>query len=394
MDAEPHNSFSDPFLAHLVLVLSIYELGPFPAPVPRYDGPSTWQTDNILRALKTMARRMYTAEDTLASIKASENWENGPDTKKRRSVGDTPPTSNPSANSSQADLSPSTTTTTSSIIPSSNGSTSGYSSTTVRSSSGTPIPHGSSSPSLFPPYNLASLPAYFEQDVNMSESASDLDFSHAPHLPDRASSPMTISLDGLQSTVDRSSGSLRTINGSSHSAPPTSHDLASCPLCGRAVSDNIAIGRISSAFKNSPSSGSPLVVPPGPLVNAAFESGMSAVEELRLLKTQVQDVARVCNAVARGDLSQKITVHVQGVVMVQLKDVINGMVDKLGQFAREVTRVSQEVGTEGYVSFLSTRSHHPSLFFATVSSAVKLSYSMSKARGVSSLVSSTSLPQI
>ena len=93
---------------------------------------------------------------------------------------------------------------------------------------------------------------------------------------------------------------------------------------------------------------------------------MSAVEELRLLKAQVQDVARVCNAVARGDLSQKITVPVQGVVMVQLKDVINTMVmnlhscygiranllvkvDKLGQFAKEVTRVSQEVGTEGYV---------------------------------------------
>ncbi|ETW76839.1 hypothetical protein HETIRDRAFT_389878 [Heterobasidion irregulare TC 32-1] len=74
---------------------------------------------------------------------------------------------------------------------------------------------------------------------------------------------------------------------------------------------------------------------------------MSAVEELKLLKAQVQDVARVCNAVARGDLSQKITVPVQGVVMVQLKDVINTMVDKLGLFAREVTRVSQEVGTEG-----------------------------------------------
>lgn len=73
------------------------------------------------------------------------------------------------------------------------------------------------------------------------------------------------------------------------------------------------------------------------------------VEELQLLKDQVQDVARVCNAVARGDLSQKITVVVQGVVMVQLKDVINTMVDKLGQFAKEVTRVSQEVGTEGYV---------------------------------------------
>ncbi|KAF8884649.1 hypothetical protein BD779DRAFT_1612091 [Infundibulicybe gibba] len=85
----------------------------------------------------------------------------------------------------------------------------------------------------------------------------------------------------------------------------------------------------------------------GPLAAAAFESGMSAVEELKLLKAQVQDVARVCNAVARGDLSQKITVPVQGVVMVQLKDVINTMVDKLGQFAKEVTRVSQEVGTEG-----------------------------------------------
>ncbi|KAA1473197.1 hypothetical protein DENSPDRAFT_779638, partial [Dentipellis sp. KUC8613] len=72
---------SDPFLSHLVAVLSIYELGPFPAPVPRYDGPSDWQTDSILRALGAMARRMYTAEETLASIKASENWEsNGPDT--------------------------------------------------------------------------------------------------------------------------------------------------------------------------------------------------------------------------------------------------------------------------------------------------------------------------
>ncbi|KAG2131142.1 hypothetical protein BD769DRAFT_1723957 [Suillus cothurnatus] len=106
------------------------------------------------------------------------------------------------------------------------------------------------------------------------------------------------------------------------------------------------MSRINSSFDGSPN-GSPLVVPPGPLAAAAFESGMSAVEELRLLKAQVQDVARVCNAVARGDLSQKITVPVQGVVMVQLKDVINTMVDKLGQFAKEVTRVSQEVGTEG-----------------------------------------------
>jgi osomolarity two-component system, sensor histidine kinase NIK1 len=354
MDADSQNPLADPFLSHLVLVLSIYELGPFPAPVPRYDGPSSWQTDNILRALKTMARRMYTAEETLASIKASENWENGPDTKKRRSVGDTPPISNPSANSSQSDVS-------STILPiSSNGSTaSGYSSSTIRSTSGTPIPHSSSSPSFFPPYNLAALAADFEQDVNMSESGSEHEpSSHSAHYPDRASSPMTISLQGLQSGVHPING--RAANGSSLSAPSTSHgDLLLCPVCNKAVSDSTTIGKILTAVKAS-SSGSPLVVPPGgPLATAAFESGMSAVEELHLLKAQVQDVARVCNAVARGDLSQKITVPVQGVVMVQLKDVINGMVDKLGQFAREVTRVSQEVGTEGYVSSYPLVFSHP-----------------------------------
>ncbi|KAJ3772474.1 histidine kinase [Lentinula raphanica] len=98
----------------------------------------------------------------------------------------------------------------------------------------------------------------------------------------------------------------------------------------------------------NPSDESPSVVASGgPLAIAAQESGLSAIEELRLLKQQVQDVARVCKAVADGDLSQKITVRVQGTVMVTLKEVINTMVDKLGLFSSEVTRVSQEVGMEG-----------------------------------------------
>ncbi|KAJ7718141.1 hypothetical protein B0H16DRAFT_1387856 [Mycena metata] len=74
---------------------------------------------------------------------------------------------------------------------------------------------------------------------------------------------------------------------------------------------------------------------------------MDALEELRLLKDQVRDVSRVCNAVATGDLTQKITVPVQGDLMVQLKKVINTMVDNLSHFATEVTRVSRDVGTEG-----------------------------------------------
>ena len=66
-----------------------------------------------------------------------------------------------------------------------------------------------------------------------------------------------------------------------------------------------------------------------------------------MLKAQVQDIARVCKAVAFGDLSQHITVPVQGHVMVELKDIINQMVDTLSNFAADVTRVSLEVGTEG-----------------------------------------------
>ncbi|KAJ7191378.1 hypothetical protein GGX14DRAFT_39908 [Mycena pura] len=93
---------------------------------------------------------------------------------------------------------------------------------------------------------------------------------------------------------------------------------------------------------------SPDVVPTGGvLANATTHEGMDAVEELRLLKEQLRDVSRVCKAVAMGDLTQEITVPVQGDLMVELKKVINRMVDNLGHFATEVTRVSRDVGTEG-----------------------------------------------
>jgi osomolarity two-component system sensor histidine kinase NIK1 len=86
-----------------------------------------------------------------------------------------------------------------------------------------------------------------------------------------------------------------------------------------------------------------------PLVTAARVGGQEAVNELTLLRKQVMDVARVCRAVARGDLSQKITVEVEveSEVMFELKEVINTMVDSLGRFSHEVTRVTNEVGTEG-----------------------------------------------
>ena len=64
------------------------------------------------------------------------------------------------------------------------------------------------------------------------------------------------------------------------------------------------------------------------------------------LTAQVRDIAAVTTAVARGDLTQKITVDVRGEVL-ELKNTINTMVDQLSGFADEVTRVATEVGTEG-----------------------------------------------
>lgn len=305
---EYSRGLNDPFLSHLIALLSTYELCPMSTPPPRYDGPGDWQTDSILRSLAAVARRMYTAEEALASIKASESWQaNGPETKKRRSVGDTPI---PYSSSSQKDHIPT--------------SPSQPSTMTTKHANGARSGFFSSRPDTIP--NSADGPT----DVDMvagdaTVGVADVDrVSSAGPINSRVQN-MSLSLDNIPNNFDPSRLQ-RTVSNSSASAPSTSHlEYMSCPTCGKTITDTITMSRINGSFNGSPS-GSPLVVPPGPLAAAAFESGMSAVEELRLLKAQVQDVARVCNAVARGDLSQKITVPVQGVVMVQLKDVINTMV--------------------------------------------------------------------
>ncbi len=64
------------------------------------------------------------------------------------------------------------------------------------------------------------------------------------------------------------------------------------------------------------------------------------------LTGQVRNIAEVTTAVARGDLSRKITVDVKGEIL-ELKNTINTMVDQLNAFVSEVTRVAREVGTEG-----------------------------------------------
>src|SRR5262249_34479950 len=64
------------------------------------------------------------------------------------------------------------------------------------------------------------------------------------------------------------------------------------------------------------------------------------------LTNQVRNIAEVSTAVAKGDLSKKITVDARGEVL-ELKNTFNVMVDQLNSFAAEVTRVAKDVGTEG-----------------------------------------------
>ncbi|CAE6501922.1 unnamed protein product [Rhizoctonia solani] len=359
-----------PFTAHLVAVLSIYELGPgrpvralptrsshssrsgsrhgravsvppLPpmspphppleyvgtAPLPRYDGPRDWQTDAIERALGRVAARMYAAEAQLEEMSLRHD---------------------------------------------------------------APSPDPTLSPRLNGMKKRRENPADDERDVQAVR------FEHVEEMDTEPDTPIARPRDKVKpGTIDLStlgqSNSLTKVQTDQavlpkpgpRSAPSSSiastMPVFACHSCGRPMQNPTApdvihapgpLDVVTPALgmglgltdhgaaelrhklgfgDHDDDTGSPLVLPPGPLSAAAFESapGMSAVEELKLLKAQVQDVARVCKAVAEGDLSQKITVPVQGPVMVQLKDVINTMVDKLGRFAQEVTRVSLEVGTEG-----------------------------------------------
>src|SRR5947207_10828961 len=64
------------------------------------------------------------------------------------------------------------------------------------------------------------------------------------------------------------------------------------------------------------------------------------------LTVQLRDVSAVATAIAEGDLTRKITVEAQGEIL-QIKEVVNKMVDQLNSFSGEVIRVAREVGTEG-----------------------------------------------
>ena len=374
-----YSGYQHPFLAHLVAILSIYELGPLSlsAPIPKYDGPSDWQTDSILRSLAAMARRLYTAEEAYSEIRAQTSC--GPDNKKkRRSIGDSPRSVSSGSSTSGSILADFTTVASSSVGPSS--ASPFFTSSSSEESLSNYHDVGNALPKDDVPFisqqqhdidmDDESHPDSYDRNTDAASTTATL--TRASTREPRTPSPMTISLQGVSNPLDRSRVySDRPVPPQApSSAPPSSIDSSlhhhhhhhhqhnlhhqhhiTCSSCGASFSYTClpapstttvpaapivpppgsaghVASKVAAAFSSTdpPPLSSPLVVPPGPLAAAAFESGMSAMEELRLLKAQVQDVARVCNAVARGDLSQKITVPVQGVVMVQLKEVINAMV--------------------------------------------------------------------
>ena len=84
----------------------------------------------------------------------------------------------------------------------------------------------------------------------------------------------------------------------------------------------------------------------GSMIDEVAAQLSSLTSEVAQKNEQVRDIAMVTTAVARGDLTRKVTVDAQG-EMLQLKQTFNTMVDQLSAFADEVTRVAREVGTEG-----------------------------------------------
>lgn len=287
-----------PFFSHLITLLSIYESPP-QTPPPAYTGPTDWLIEAIERGIHALGRRAIQAENSLHSaVKSSaafrsghflvqsasnETLEDHPSKRARHDHPGNPDNIPMSAYHRNED----------GIIPG--------------------------------PGVLDRLSPMDTDEVNPLGSG----FLHGAPLSSSSGTYTDDAEDIPDGRVEYLEGDYAT--GRHHSTGTlVPHSFIMCPTCGR---PNVLL----NGYRAFDDQGMPI----------STESGMSAVEELKLLKAQVQDVARVCRAVAAGDLSQKVTVAVQGVVMVQLKDVINTMVERLGQFALEVTRVSLEVGTQG-----------------------------------------------
>src|SRR6185437_9106076 len=106
------------------------------------------------------------------------------------------------------------------------------------------------------------------------------------------------------------------------------------------------LGDVSAGGQQQADSASPVLAEIGRLADEVGGQLASLTSEVAQGAEQVRDIAQITTAVARGDLTRKVTVEATG-EMLQLKQTVNMLVDQLSAFADEVTRVAREVGTEG-----------------------------------------------
>ncbi|KAM6499789.1 hypothetical protein JOM56_005297 [Amanita muscaria] len=337
LDADPSPT-PDAFRSHLIALISAYQLGPSSGvPVPRYDGQRDWQTETILGCLSEFARRMWLAEETIYRLKKQQRKAR----RRARKYGI-------GANAG-------------------NGAILGNDPSLGNNANGPGSAGSHLGNDWFNDWDN-------EDDYDDGEDNDDEDIGVLRGTPRYEYEPSLIKATITNGQHRDSNGiglyfhgiSLRDVNRdrdilsiNKPSAPlPLSTKTAStattaaagssqvsCPTCGRFWSYPVstAITAASNGSAVTEADGASLVAPKV----LPSDSGLPVEEENVWLRALVVDAARVCDAVSKGDLNQKITAPSQGSAMTNLKEIINEMVDKLGQFSDEVTRVSQEVGTEG-----------------------------------------------
>jgi HAMP domain-containing protein/GAF domain-containing protein len=145
-----------------------------------------------------------------------------------------------------------------------------------------------------------------------------------------------------------------TTGGDMHQTPPapagearySDHDLEPLRAALQTLSNGELTPQALAAVRAAGDGGGSTLAQIWPLVDAVATELSALNDEVARRAEQVRDIAMVTTAVARGDLTKKVTADVQG-EMLQLKQTVNTMVDQLSAFADEVTRVAREVGTEG-----------------------------------------------
>jgi len=133
-------------------------------------------------------------------------------------------------------------------------------------------------------------------------------------------------------------------NGSGGEATYTEADLD--PIRARLAAFARGDFRERDPSEDRHTAGGPVLAEVGRLADEVGSQLASLASEVAQMAAQVRDIALITTAVARGDLTGKVTVDATG-EMLQLKQTVNMMVDQLSAFAGEVTRVAREVGTEG-----------------------------------------------